>query len=52
MSFQVELRRGECVVVQPIDLVRTDAGGWIVQDAHLAEAAASLPCQAGAGTPR
>lgn len=40
VTFRVELRRGDCVHVQPIDLVRVRQGGWIVQDVHL-EAARS-----------
>ena len=51
MAFHVELRRGDCVVVQQIDLVRTDAGGWIVQNVHLGETAVPPACQAGSGTP-
>lgn len=40
VSFRVELRRGDCVQVQPIDLVRARQGGWVIQDVHL-EAARS-----------
>ena len=52
LSFQVELRRGDCVSVQPIDVVRTDGGGWVVQDVHLGEAVSLHGCRAGAGPTR
>ena len=42
MMFRVELRLAECVHVQPIDVVRADAGGWVVQDVHLADARSPL----------
>jgi len=44
VSFRVEIRRGDCVRVQPIDVVRTRQGGWVVQDVHL-EAAGSPHAQ-------
>ena len=35
-SFKVELQRqGGCLVVFPIDVVRTKSGGWVVNDVHL-----------------
>lgn len=53
MSFRVELRRGDCVHVQPIDVVRVDDGGWVVQDVHLAEASSpGQACPPRPGTPR
>lgn len=36
--FRVELRKGDCVHVQPIDVVRVRRGGWIVRDVHLGSA--------------
>lgn len=42
VTFRVELRRGQCLHVQPIDLVRARQGGWIVWDVHL-EAAGTPP---------
>lgn len=53
MVFRVELRLAECVHVQPIDVVRQDRGGWVVQDVHLGEARSPLQaCTPGTGTPR
>ena len=53
LTFRVELRRDDCVHVQPIDVVRVDAGGWVVQDVHLGEAQSpAQACTPGTGTPR
>lgn len=53
MAFRVELRRGDCVHVQSIDVVRVDRGGWVVQDVHLGEARSPVQaCPSGTGTPR
>lgn len=37
-SFRIELQRGNCNAVLPIDLVRTRSGGWLVYDVHLESA--------------
>lgn len=54
VTFRVELRRDACVRVQPIDLVRTRQGGWVVQDVHLevagAPSAQCTPGQPGTGS--
>jgi len=34
-TFRVELQRSNCTRVVPLDVVRTDAGGWLVKDVHL-----------------
>lgn len=34
-TFRVELQRAACTTVQPIDLIRTKRGGWVVYDVHL-----------------
>jgi hypothetical protein len=53
MTFRVELRRGDCVHVQAIDVVRVNRGGWVVQDVHLGEATSPVQaCPPGTGTPR
>lgn len=53
MAFRVELRRDDCVHVQAMDVVRVDAGGWVVQDVHLGEARSPVQaCPSGTGTPR
>ncbi len=36
--FQVELQRPECLHVQPIEVVQTRSGGWLVSDVHLESA--------------
>ncbi len=33
--YQVELQRAQCPQVQPIEIVQTRRGGWIVADVHL-----------------
>jgi hypothetical protein len=51
-SYRVDLQRGGCSQVVPIDVIRTRSGGWLVYDVHL-EAAGSPGgrCQpAGSGT--
>lgn len=53
-SFRIELQRGGCNAVLPIDLVRTRNGGWLVYDVHLESApnpAARCPSE-GSGTRR
>ena len=53
MAFRVELRRQECVHVQPIDVVRTRQGRWVVYDVHVEELPGPLArCAAEQGTPR
>jgi len=37
-TFRVELQRAACNLVQPIDLIRTRSGGWVVYDVHLESA--------------
>ena len=39
-TYRVELQRNNCNQVLPIDVVRTNSGGWLVYDVHL-EAAGS-----------
>jgi len=34
-TFRVELQRGGCNVVVPLDLVQAKSGEWLVVDAHL-----------------
>jgi len=34
-NYQVELKRDRCPHVQPIDIIRTKGGGWLVFDVHL-----------------
>jgi hypothetical protein len=36
--FQVELQRSQCAHVQPIEIVQTHSGGWLVSDVHLESA--------------
>ena len=53
MSFRVELRRDDCLHIQPIDVVRVSRGGWVVQDVHLGDATSPVQaCPSGTGTPR
>ncbi len=45
-SFRVELQHRDCNRVQPIDLMRTRSGGWLVFDVHLeASSNPAGPCQ-------
>ena len=37
-TYRVELQRANCNHVQPIDVVRTRSGGWLVSDVHLESA--------------
>ena len=37
-TYRVELQRANCNQVMPIDLVRTNSGGWLVYDVHLESA--------------
>ena len=49
-SFHVELERGTCNVVLPIDVVRAHSGSWLVYDVHLeALSAPSATCPPGRG---
>lgn len=48
-TYQVELKRDRCPHVQPIDVVRTRNGGWLVFDVHL-EAARTLAQGCPSGT--
>ncbi|MGH7607663.1 MAG: hypothetical protein ACREME_10000 [Gemmatimonadales bacterium] len=51
-TFRVELQRESCNQVLPIDVIRTNAGGWLVYDVHLESAGnPAARCQpADAGT--
>lgn len=42
--FQVELQRPHCVRVQPIEIVQTHSGGWLVSDVHLESAGTPGTC--------
>jgi hypothetical protein len=35
ITFKVELQRARCNQVQPIDVVHTRRGGWLINDVHL-----------------
>ena len=35
VTFKVEFQRAQCNRVQPLDLVHTRRGGWLVNDVHL-----------------
>ena len=45
--FQVELQRPQCARVQPIEIVQTHSGGWLVSDVHLESASTPGTCQPG-----
>jgi len=48
--FRVELERGACKKVVPMDVVKTHAGGWLLLDPHLEQVGSpNAPCPA-AGT--
>ena len=49
-TYRVELQRANCNQVQPIDVIRTRAGGWLVYDVHLESASPTERCQPAAGT--
>lgn len=50
--FRMELERGNCKKVSPIDVVKTHEGGWLVLDPHLEQVGSpNAPCPAG-GTQR
>jgi len=49
-TYRVELQRANCNQVQPIDVIRTRAGGWLVYDVHLEAAAPTERCQPATGT--
>lgn len=34
-TFRIELQRSNCTRVVPLDVVQTNAGGWLVKDVHL-----------------
>jgi hypothetical protein len=52
-TFRVELQHRDCSRVQPIDLMRTRSGGWLVWDVHLeASGNPARPCQGGTGGTR
>jgi hypothetical protein len=34
-TFRIELQRSNCTSVVPLDVIQTDAGGWLVKDVHL-----------------
>ena len=37
-TYRIELQRASCSQVMPIDVVRTNSGGWLVYDVHLESA--------------
>jgi len=41
-EFRIELQRTGCSLVQPLDLIRTHTGTWIVYDVHLEAATAPV----------
>jgi len=53
-TFRLELERSGCTLVQPIDLIQTKSGGWLVYDVHLENAsnpaAGCRPAPSGHGT--
>ncbi len=51
-TYRIELQRSSCSQVLPIDVVRTNSGGWLVYDVHLESAGSpGGRCQpAGTGT--
>ena len=51
-TFRVELQHRDCNHVQPIDLMRTRSGGWLVFDVHLeASSNPAGPCQPSGNRP-
>ena len=42
--YQVELQRPQCLHVQPIEIVQTHSGGWLVSDVHLESAGTPGTC--------
>lgn len=42
--YQVELQRPQCPHVQPIEIVQTRSGGWLVSDVHLESAGTPGNC--------
>jgi hypothetical protein len=54
VTFRVELQRAQCNQVQPLDLVHTRRGGWLVNDVHLETAgnpaSACKPRNSGTGS--
>ena len=51
-TYRVDLQRGGCNQVVPIDVIRTRSGGWLVYDVHLESAGnPAARCRpAGSGT--
>jgi len=50
-TYRVELQRSNCNQVLPIDVVRTNSGGWLVYDVHLESAGSPGRCPpAGTGS--
>ena len=47
-TFHVELQRAACNVVQPLDLIRTRSGGWVVYDVHLESGSPTGRCRSSA----
>jgi hypothetical protein len=45
--FQVELQRPQCPHMQPIEVVQTRSGGWLVADVHLESAGTPGSCRPG-----
>jgi hypothetical protein len=53
VTYHVELQLPNCNRVQPLDLVHTNQGGWLVVNVHLEVAAQGIPrCQRQGGNPR
>jgi len=50
-SYRIELQRQNCNHVQPLDLIHTRSGGWLVYDVHLESSGNPVaPCQPTTGT--
>ncbi len=50
-SYRIELQRQNCNHVQPVDLIHTRSGGWLVYDVHLESSGnPAAPCQPTTGT--
>jgi hypothetical protein len=53
VTFRVEFQRAQCNRVQPLDLVHTRRGGWMINDVHLETAgnpaSACKPANTGTG---
>jgi hypothetical protein len=53
VTFRIEFQRAQCNRVQPLDLVHTRRGGWLINDVHLETAgnpaSACKPANPGTG---